>query len=70
MKFIPKNLIIETNVSEQHKRKAIELKNKFNIPMNDALHIIMANEVSAILVTRDAHFLEINGNVRKPEELI
>ena len=42
------------------------------VPINDALHAVIARDNNLVLITRDNHFKELNGVCThyKPEELI
>lgn len=60
---------------ESSKKQFIEAKNiakTLKIPINDALHAILARDNQAILITRDKHFLDLLNivDVKKPEDLI
>jgi predicted nucleic acid-binding protein len=56
--------------NEQH-AEAIELAFARNLPRADALHVVVARDAGAILVTRDTHFKRITDvcSCRKPEDL-
>ena len=70
--IIPKTLIVEVLTNERLIKEALNIKNKFGIHFGDALHISLAKENKAILVSRDNHFYEIQTEieVKKPEDLI
>ena len=53
-------------------REAIAIARELKTPYKDTLHAILARDNSAILVTRDKHFMLLNKitKIRKPEELI
>jgi len=63
-----KKVEISAVQQEEARKFAADLK----IPRKDALHAILARDNGAILVTRDAHFLQLKEvvEVKKPEELI
>lgn len=69
---IPPQLKINIISKYSQKMKAKHLKERFNIPFGDALHIIIAEENKAIFVTRDEHFQDFSNyfEIKKPEELI
>ena len=52
--------------------KASDLSRKRNIPRNDALHVLLAREMNAILVSRDAHFFLLRDIVivKTPEDIL
>lgn len=64
--------MIKVNSSETQLKEAIKFSRQFSIPVNDALHAILARDNHAILVSRDKHFYELVDKltIRKPEELI
>ncbi|MBI4454052.1 PIN domain-containing protein [Candidatus Woesearchaeota archaeon] len=72
LNFIPPSLIIRINLNKPQSLKAFQIKNKFNIPFNDALHAVLARDNNAILVTRDKHFFELQEEliIMKPEDLV
>jgi predicted nucleic acid-binding protein len=53
-------------------KEAIVIARELKTPYKDTLHAILARDNSAILVTRDKHFLQLQEVVKimKPEELI
>jgi len=67
-----KGLLEKVNISKEQVSEAIQLKNKFKIPLKDAIHAIISRDSYAILVSNDNHFSKLKEimNVRKPEELI
>jgi len=66
------NKIIEIHSDNELDSKAKNLSRKQNIPIIDSLHLILAAENQAILVTRDSHFENLKElfAIKKPEELI
>ena len=66
-----KNLV-EVFLSDNLKKEAFLLKSKYNVPIPDIAHALLAKENNAILVSRDKHFEELDNivQVRLPEELI
>lgn len=60
---------------ESSREQIIEAKNiakTLKMPVNDALHAILARDNQAILITRDKHFLDLLNivDIKKPEDLI
>ncbi len=72
MKIIPKELMMEFHDGIMQYREARYLSCKFNLPEEDAKHLLIAQETDAILVTRDHHFdhLKTRFDIYLPEELI
>lgn len=64
--------IIMIESSTEHNRLAREYSLKYSLPKPDALHLVLALEQNAVLVTRDFHFLNASDLIviRKPEDLI
>lgn len=70
MEFL-KKAIIKIETSKNSFEKSVILSDEINIPSGDALHVILAIENNAILVSRDKHFKKIKEiDVYRPEELI
>jgi len=61
---------IEVNQKQYH--EASLLSKIRNVPFGDALNAVVARDLSAIVVTRDHHFEDLQDIVisKKPEELI
>lgn len=58
--------------SSEQVQKAKELSNLKQMPLCDALIVILAKETNAIIISRDIHFQRILDSVEvlKPEELV
>ena len=68
-----KHLIIEVRHSKEQFMEAVNLFKQFNkkLPFYDILHSIVSRDETAILITRDSHFSEIDlCENRLPEQLI
>jgi predicted nucleic acid-binding protein len=61
--------IISTN---SHWKEANKLAKKLNTPIADKIHVVIAKEINAIIVTRDKHFYEFQtiGNIKRAEDLL
>jgi len=70
--IVPKENILKVNSSAEQLKEAIKFSKQLKIPVNDALHAILARDNNATLVSRDKHFYELQKQVRikKPEDLI
>lgn len=67
---VPPPLLKMVFYSEPQKKEARLTAKYLDIPVSDALHAIIARDNSAILITRDKHFILISGvNIKLPEEL-
>lgn len=53
-------------------RKAEQFSEEFGLPLIDSLHLLLAAENNAVLITRDRHFdcVKEKFNVLNPEELL
>lgn len=69
--IIPNELLLEAEVFSKQIAEA-EIRAKIlGIPTNDVLHLIIARDNNAILVTRDKHLLFLDDiEIRMPEELL
>ncbi|MFA5887696.1 MAG: PIN domain-containing protein [Candidatus Nanoarchaeia archaeon] len=69
--IIPKELLLEAEVFSKQIAEA-EIRAKIlGIPTNDVIHLIIARDNNAILVTRDKHLLFLDDiEIRMPEELL
>ena len=65
-------LLVKVGVSSIQKKEATSLGRVRKVSFGDALHAVLARDNSAVMVTRDRHFLELMDivEVRKPEELL
>ncbi|MFH1505383.1 MAG: PIN domain-containing protein [archaeon] len=72
LSFVPKTLIKYIKISDAQERCAHRIKQRFGINFNDSLHVVLAKDHDAILITRDKHFevVERYVCVRKPEDLL
>ena len=72
LSIVPKNLVEYVIGNKGYNTKASKIMRMFDIPFCDALHLAIAKENNAVLVTRDKHFENIHriAEIRKPEELI
>ena len=70
--ILPQGMMVRIETADVQLKEAIMIGKKFGVPVNDALHAVIARDEGAILVTRDKHFMGICEGlvVRKPEELI
>lgn len=70
--IVPEEVLVKVDISKEQLNEAMQISKKFEIPVKDALHAILARDNDAILVTRDKHFLELEKKVKikKPEDLI
>lgn len=71
-RLIKEKLVLYTEASEAQSKEAKSLSLKTKIPFPDVLHVIMARDFSAIVVTRDRHFEELThiAEIKTPEEII
>jgi predicted nucleic acid-binding protein len=69
---VPKKLVVKVYLNDKQTHEALRIKKKLKIPFGDALHAVIAKENDSILVSRDAHFYELQNYItfRKPEDLI
>lgn len=69
---VPKENIINVSSSTEQLKEAINLAKKLKTPVKDTLHVILARDSKAIMVTRDKHFYELaeQADIKKPEDLI
>ena len=67
-----RNLLIKAEISKTQAKEAAKLCRERKVSFGDALHAVLARDNSAIMVTRDRHFLELDdiAEIKKPEELI
>ena len=67
-----RNLLVKVEITGQQRKEAAILCKKRKVAFGDALHIILARDNNAIIITRDKHFLELEdiSEIRKPENLI
>jgi len=70
--IVPKENLIKIKSSPEQLKEAIQISKKLKVPIKDALHVILAGDNNAIVVTRDKHFYELSEKVtiKKPEDLI
>ncbi|VVB81570.1 PIN domain protein [uncultured archaeon] len=66
------DILKKISSSERERREAREISAQRDIPKGDALHAIMARDYSAVLISRDKQFrqLEDIAEHKRPEELI
>jgi predicted nucleic acid-binding protein len=59
-------------ISGEQRREAEKLCSVRSLPLWDVLHAILARDNNAVMVTRDAHFLELMDlvEIKKPEDLL
>ena len=69
LSIIPNQLLLKVKVDDKQSKEAYKIKSIYKIPFGDALHIIIAKDNNAILISRDRHILELNI-CKKPEDLI
>ena len=60
-------VLIFSEVTKKQFGKAKDLSAKRNVPLFDALHALIARDNKAIMVTRDAHFNNVNTLVLHSE---
>ena len=67
-----KEHLVEVRETDDMRREALVLKEKFSIPLVDAAHALLAKANNAVIVSRDKHFRELEHivEVRLPEEII
>jgi predicted nucleic acid-binding protein len=72
LNIVPMQIRVNKNVEKKHIRHANQIKNKYNIPLADALHAAVAKDNGALLITRDKHLDELyrDYEINKPEDLI
>lgn len=72
LETIPNDLLVYVRFSHEQFRESLVLAKKFDVPKKDALHLVIARDASAVLVSRDNHFFALDSIYRtyKPEELI
>jgi len=72
LEFIPKNLILEIKYAYDRAREANKIKKVLGVPFGDAMHVVLARDTNAILITRDNHFIKLDNycEIRKPEDLL
>jgi predicted nucleic acid-binding protein len=69
--IIPKELLLEAEIFPKQIAEAKIRAGLLGIPLNDVLHLILARDNNAILVTRDKHLLFLDDiEIRMPEELL
>ena len=70
--FISRDLIIEIKYKDCQVKEAYKIKNKFEVPFGDALHVILARDTNSLLITRDKHFIKLESfcEIKKPEDLL
>ncbi len=70
--FSKESLLEKAGINIEQRKEAKQLAQKFQVPCGDALHSILARDNEAILISRDAHFIELRDvvEVKKPEELL
>lgn len=70
--LIPEQILIKIDFTKEQTKEAFRLAKRFNIPVGDALHTVIARDNSSILITRDKHFYELASLaiIKKPEELL
>lgn len=64
--------LLKINISESQAKEAARLCRERKVAFGDALHVILARDNGAIMVTRDEHFFELTdiAEIKKPEELL
>lgn len=67
-----RDLLLKVDISESQAKEAAFLCKKRKVAFGDALHVILARDNKAIIVTRDEHFLKFTDivEIKKPEDLI
>ncbi|MFH1276064.1 MAG: PIN domain-containing protein [Candidatus Woesearchaeota archaeon] len=65
-------LLKKVELNRSQFQEAAKLKKERKLPFGDVLHAIIARDNQALMITRDAHFEEIQDIVEsyKPEDLI
>ena|SRR3989338_2161117 len=65
-------LLEKAEINETQLKEAADLSKELNIPLGDAIHGVLAKDISAIMVTRDRHFKKLKDKItiKKPEDLI
>jgi predicted nucleic acid-binding protein len=70
LNVVPTALLLKITITQKDLQLAASLARTHRIPVNDALHAVLAKRSSATLITRDKHFTDLHLQVNKPEELI
>lgn len=67
-----RRIIIYEKANDKHSGRALDLARRRNLPRLDALHALLAKENKALIISRDAHFKQLNdiAKCKKPENLI
>jgi len=70
--IVPDGILVRVETKDIQLKEAMKVGKMFGVPVNDALHAVIARDNGAILVTRDKHFIGICEGlvVKKPEDLI
>lgn len=70
--IIPLDLRIYILVSKADWIEAFKAQHQLKTPVVDTLHALLARKYNAILITRDAHFEELQkiATIAKPEDLL
>ena len=70
--IIPIKQFLFSSINEKQTKEAISFARERMTPLKDTLHAIIARDIGAIFVTRDAHFQELQEivEIKKPEDLI
>jgi len=65
-------LLEKVKLRKEQFQEAAKLKRERDVPFGDCLHAIIARDNNSIMITRDAHFEELQDvvEVKKPEDLI
>lgn len=65
-------LIVTVSHTYEQLREAAILSRDLRVPLDDALHAVLARDADAVLVTRDTHFQRLRAAVLSaaPEELL
>lgn len=70
--ILEEGLLKKIELNKQQFQEAAKLKKERNLPFGDCLHALIARDNQAVMITRDAHFEELQDVVEsfKPEDLI
>lgn len=72
LEIAPKGIIIKIKAAHEQIKRAEQLARQLQTPRKDTIHMILAMDNNAILVSRDKHFHEFQRFIviKKPEDLL
>lgn len=70
--IVPKEMLIKIKSTPEQIKRAEQLARRLQTPRKDTIHMVLAMDNNAILVSRDKHFHEFQRFVaiKKPEDLL